>query len=301
MTWISHRRAGATCSALLLTFALAPGADAQVRPVGAPPISPRAIQDRLGACPVEAMRAAWADMDALERVAVEQEVLRLCTERAVLVGEFLAAHRDLRAALGELVPGLPAPAVVPAVADAGETSSAAVPGPDVAATEDAPPDEPGTVSVAGPPGNGAGDREIVDLPPPGAASQTAVLAGGGTAPSVPEPSWEVLFTAKRSDGAWLAMIRETYPAPLALPALLPADGETAVELPPVHVPRPPESVLLSEGELLAAGGPMVVRIDGLGVEIAEGAEGEAVALPWASGASATEPGRPDFLYLKEED
>lgn len=299
-------------------------------------MSREAIQDRLGACPVEEMREAFADMDALERVAVEQEVLRLCTARAVLVGEFLAAHRDLRAALGPLVPELPAPVAVPAPADAVDSSGGDVvaPGPDIAATGDSPPDRPDTASdlglpdppgpdgeaagrlervlgldggteFPGPPGVEPDDREVTVLPPPGTVSpvdsalQSAVQADGGAAPAVPEPIWEILFTAKRSDGAWLAMVRETAPPPLVLPALAPAEGKDAAALPPVLAPRPPESALVSAGERLAEGGPVVVSIDAAGVEIAPQPDGDAVALPWASGTSAVEPGRPDFLYLKE--
>lgn len=305
-----------------------------------------AIQDRLGACPIEELREAWSDMEAVERAAVEQEVIRLCTERAVLIGEFLGAHRDLRAALGPLVPELPAPVAVPGAVSAAETRGVEKPGagsaglePDLAATGDnlpgvadavdaAPPSDPpgaggeplgqladvlgieGGAVAPGRPGDGDGDPSLQDLPPPGAASPENVAGGiaaldGTAAPA--GPSWVVLFTAKRSDGDWLAMIRETDPPPLVLPALATEEGDGVVALPPVLAPRPPEAALFSEGEQLAEGGPVVVRIDGSGVEIAPAVDGDAVSLPWAPAGvlpwspvgPALEPGRADFVAVKE--
>ncbi|MYG80826.1 MAG: hypothetical protein F4187_03190 [Gemmatimonadetes bacterium] len=161
-----------------------------------------------------------------------------------------------------------------------------------------------------PPGEPAVDQALRALPPPGAVPPpddgtglvTATAeAAGPVAPA--GPSWEVLFTARRSDGSWLAMIRETDPPPVVLPALAPADGngDEAAALPPVLAPRPPESVLVSEGELLAEGGPVVLRIDGAGVEISPRSDGDSEVLPWASGAPALEPGRPDFLYVMVGD
>lgn len=308
-------------------------------------MSQEAIQDRLGPCPIEELREAWSDMEAVERAAVEQEVIRLCTERAVLIGEFLGAHRDLRAALGPLVPELPAPVAVPAAVETAETRGVEKPGaesaglePDLAATGASPPDvadavdagsHPGPTSAGGEPlgqladvlgieggaaapghpGDGDGGPPLRDLPPPGAASPEngagGIAALDGTA--APAPSWVVLFTAKRSDGDWLAMIRETDPPPLVLPALATAEGEGAIALPPVLAPRPPESALFSVGEPLAEGGPVVVRIDGSGVEIAPAVDGDAVSLPWAPAGvqpwspvgPALEPGRPDFVAVKE--
>lgn len=343
-------------AALLLAFAIASPGIAQLRPVGAPPMSVEAVQDRLGPCPIEELREAWSDMEGVERAAVEAEVIRLCTERAVLVGELLAAHRDLRAALGPLVPELPAPVVAPAAveaaeilgagsagaetaAEAVETPDVGIPGaeaaavePDIAAGGDVPPDASDPVadvaSTAGPGGAGepfgqladilgleggadapgrsgdaGGDPSLRTLPPPGAAlpedepGQATVLDGAAAPVEPAEPSWEVLFTVKRSDGKWLAMIRETNPPPLVLPALATADGDAPA--PPVFAPRPPESVLVSEDELLAEDGPVVVRIDRAGVEISPRSDGESEVLPWATGAPALEPGRPDFLYVKE--
>lgn len=332
--------APALSQVLALVLALVPAAHAQVRPVGAPSMSQEAIQDRLGPCPVEELREAWSDMEAVERAAVEQEVIRLCTERAVLVREFLAAHRDLRAALGELVPELPAPVAGPGVSGAGDASSVAVPdadaeGPELAATGDIMSDDPGPASedasfplpgpggepvepLAGslgfeegkgapnPPGEPAVDQALQAIPPPGAVPPPDDGTGLVTAPdeaaepAAPAgPSWEVVFTARRSDGSWLAMVRETDPPPVVLPAIAQDEGEESAAPLPVLAPRPPESVLVSEGEPLAEDGPVVLRIDGAGVEIALRSEGDSVVLPWASGAPALEPGRPDFLYVKE--
>ncbi|MXY16008.1 MAG: hypothetical protein F4Y57_03140 [Acidobacteria bacterium] len=351
MTWSSRQSGEAAVLAFLLAFATASSGIGQVRLVGAPPMSLEAILERLGPCPVEELRQAWPEMETLERAAVEQEVIRLCTERAVLVGEFLAAHRELRAALGPRVPQVRGPVPAPAAGSAAETApSAAAPadatasGPDPAAsdapgpgretTDDVPPaDQAADVAASpvdpsgqdggllerlsgtlgfeavadapNPPGDQAGDLPFRDLPPPAAVPpeegdvRTTAL-GEADALAVPAGrSWEVLFTARRSDGAWLAMIRETNPAPLVLPALSPSEGEKAAALPPVLAPRPPESALVSEGEPLAAGGPVVLRIDARGVEITPESDGDAVVLPWASGASAIEPGRPDFLFVKE--
>ncbi|MDE0694942.1 MAG: hypothetical protein OXH76_03805 [Boseongicola sp.] len=282
-------------------------------------MSLEAILERLGPCPVEELRQAWPEMETLERAAVEQEVIRLCTERAVLVGEFLAAHRDLRAALGPLVPELPGPVPAPAAGRSRNDVPPADQAADVAASPVDPSGQDGgllerlsgtlgfeaVADAPNPPGDQAGDLPFRDLPPPGAVPpeggdvRTTAL-GEADAPAVPAGrSWEVLFTARRSDGAWLAMIRETNPAPLVLPALSPFEGEEAAALPPVLAPRPPESALVSEGEPLAAGGPVVLRINARGVEITPESDGDAVVLPWASGASAIEPGRPDFLFVKE--
>lgn len=348
MTRILRHWARAARAALLLAFAVASPGMAQVRPVGVLSMSPEAIQDRLGPCPVEELRAAWSDMEAVERAAVEQEVIRLCTERAVLVGELLAAHRDLRAALGELVPALPAPVAVPASVEPAESLDVEGPEaetanlkPDPAATGDIPPDIPGPARAAAfsdPPGPGdepvgqpadsvglddladppalsreaGGDPSQRTLPPPGAVlpgdetDQVAVLDEAAVPAEPAGPSWMVLFTARRSDGEWLAMIRETGPARIVLPALSTAtEGDAAA--PPVLAPRPAESALVSEGDPVPADGPVVVRIDGSGVEVAPGADGEtamlrwapAGALPWAPAGPTLEPGRPDFLYEKE--
>ena len=53
-------------------------ATGQSRPLG--PGGSADLRTTLGDCPVTALRAAWGDMMPLEAVAVEAEVLRLCTE-----------------------------------------------------------------------------------------------------------------------------------------------------------------------------------------------------------------------------
>ena len=63
-------------------------AEAQSRPFGTS--SDSDLRTTLGDCPVNALRAAWDEMDALEAVAVETEVLRLCTDRAEAINRLLA-------------------------------------------------------------------------------------------------------------------------------------------------------------------------------------------------------------------
>lgn len=53
-----------------------------------------------GDCPRELLRAAWAEMPALEVEAVEREVLAICTARSEAIGRFLDAQAKLDGALG---------------------------------------------------------------------------------------------------------------------------------------------------------------------------------------------------------
>ena len=349
------RPAFASAPAVLLGLAVALSPPAtghsQARPVGAPPSSPQAVGDRLGECPVEDLRAAWSGMDALEAVAVEQEVLRLCTRRAELTAGFLKAHKELRAALGDLLP--PSPAAAAATSGAGESAPAGVetavaadvtgpnePPPDLVAGEangERVPTGPDAVAVAGsevqaaPSGvqeagsadeaDGLLDRFASslgfeaegDAPPPSTGPEIVELgrrllrdapaeetaSAAVVQPEPAEPSWQVLFTARGGDGAWLAALQEVNPPPLLLAPLPAADGEDVAALPPVLAPRPPLSVLLAVGDRLSDGGPVIVRIDGHAVEIAPEPDGTAESVPWAPGDAISEPGRPDFLFELE--
>ena len=108
------RRTGTTrifllASGLAIGLTLAIPGLAQSRPVGgeassSPPArntekGAEHIAATLGGCPVDTLRAAWAGMDALETVAVNEEVARLCTARSEVISAYIAAQRDLNAAL----------------------------------------------------------------------------------------------------------------------------------------------------------------------------------------------------------
>ncbi len=347
------RPAFASAPAVLLGLAVVLSLPAtghsQARPVGAPPSSPQAVAERLGECPVENLRNAWADMEALEVVAVEQEVLRLCTERAELTAGFLKAHQELRTAVGDLLPPLPAAVAANLDADGSAPSGVQATGAvDEPGINEATPDPmagdamgervptgPDAAAIAGGEGQAAPsgvheaesageadglldrfasslgfkaedaapnpppEAEITTLPPPGAVSAEVPAAAAVAPPEPPEPSWQVLFTARGGDGAWLAALQEVNPPPLLLAPLPAADGEDVAALPSVLAPRPPLSVLLTVGERLSAAGPVIVRIDGHAVEVAQDPDGETETVPWVPGAAISEPGRPDFLFELE--
>ena len=343
--------AAALLLGLVVSLSLPATGHSQARPLGTPPPSADTYADRLGDCPVENLRDAWSGMDTLEAVAVEQEVMRLCTERAELTADFLKAYNDLRGAMGDLLPPLPAAAAAAAVGEDGAALSGAgisgttdVPGlgeerPDLATgdvIDEGEPTDPATVEVAGSEGldapsevreadpadeaEGILDRvastlgfkseeeavatpsepEIAVLQPPSAESAEITASAPLVTPEPVEPSWQVLFTVRGGDGAWLAALQEVNP--LLLLAPLPAtDGEDVAALPPVLAPRPPLTVLVGEGEPLSADGPVIVRIDGQAVEIAQDPGGKVEVVPWASGTMISEPGRPDFLFQLEDD
>lgn len=101
------RRALAIATSLLL--ALPTTVAAQSRPLGAAPDDSADIRAALGDCPLEELRAAYAEMLPLEKAAVNREVLAICTERAEAIARFLDAQSGLDQALA--IVRAPSPAV----------------------------------------------------------------------------------------------------------------------------------------------------------------------------------------------
>ena len=83
----------------------------------------------LGNCPVTALRAAWGEMDALEAVAVDEEVLAICTRRAESVTRIMAVQRDFETELGALLappdPAAPIPTSDKPIRDISTSDSSA--------------------------------------------------------------------------------------------------------------------------------------------------------------------------------
>ncbi|WP_419738567.1 hypothetical protein [Ruegeria sp.] len=92
----------------LASLLLSPPVLAQSGPLGAhEPASPQAV---LGECPVELLRAAWGELDAGTAVAIEQEVLDLCTDRLERIDRLMTLRAQVGAHLAILDPPDPAEA-----------------------------------------------------------------------------------------------------------------------------------------------------------------------------------------------
>jgi len=289
-----------TAAALALALSAAPsGVPAQGRPLGVE-VAPAPLSERLGDCPVESLRAAWSEMDALEAVAVEQEVLRLCTERAERIATFLAAQESIDTALAEVLPA--APAVDAAASDPSSTGSDTPSArPDTGSNSDSAsdPSDPPVPSASGssaapdaasPAGIGASGTSV--------AGVAGVSSADLPVPPVAPPEWYVVFTARSGDGSWQAgiLVEAPPPPPLpveAQPGAVPAPGAAEAAAAPVAPPPPPAPASGSEVLVLGAGdslpgGPPILDIDATGVRTASEPDGG--MLPWVPAPERSVPG-----------
>ena len=124
-------------AAMLLALP-AGSARAQSRPLGGetpsdyqPADTAATIRQMLGSCPIDELRAAWGETDVFEGVAVNEEVLRICTGWADDITRVVTAHREAEAAVAALL--APAEQAVPA-----DRTSGAGYGPADIAASDAP-------------------------------------------------------------------------------------------------------------------------------------------------------------------
>ena len=124
-------------AAMLLALP-AGSARAQSRPLGGetpsdyqPADTAATIRQMLGSCPIDELRAAWGETDVFEGVAVNEEVLRICTGWADDITRVVTAHREAEAAVAALL--APAEQAVPA-----DRTSGAGSGPADIAASDAP-------------------------------------------------------------------------------------------------------------------------------------------------------------------
>ena len=301
---------------LALAGAMASGAGAQTRPFGvsgdgsgtATPGDPHpasaSIVARLGDCPVEQLRQGWARLQSLEAVAVEEEVLRLCTERAERIALFLRAMETIDTALAD---SLPRPAAPPAT-----TISDPVPEPQPrpAPPQDAPPD-PGAARPAVSPEPG---------PPPPTVSPDIARPFDVTDPTNAAPprprTWHVVFVVRSGDGPWRAGLVTRRAWPLPDPILVaPAGGEPpdpGTDQSASPAPRVAGSpgagdrdglVLTGQGDRLD-GDIEVVRIDAAGVRVravAAGDRSEDRLLPWAEAPGVGSPGRTEWIVTRVTD
>ena len=219
---VSPRRRSAAASALAVALALVTvlsalpqTAAAQSRPLGGrgEQADTPDIRDRLGGCPAESLRAAYAELGPLQGAAVEAEVLRLCTERAEQIGRLLTAQAELDAALGGL-----------AESRRGTTEPPAVCVPSDPVTADLPPAPPAPEEPPLP--NDTGIR-----PDPGIEPGAA---GGGE--DEPPPPWLVMWIARSGDGPWLARLDNGLDGPVTAEQgdTLP-DGTAVLEVDDGHV------------------------------------------------------------------
>ncbi|MXX91324.1 MAG: hypothetical protein F4213_06490 [Boseongicola sp. SB0677_bin_26] len=63
---------------------------------------PEEARDTLGPCPTTILRRIWGTLEGSEAAAVEQEVLKLCTERARVINEFINAQIELNVSLDRM-------------------------------------------------------------------------------------------------------------------------------------------------------------------------------------------------------
>ena len=181
----------------------------QSRPLG--PDAHADLRTTLGDCPVAALRAAWGDMMPLEAVAVEAEVLRLCTERAEAINRFLGTQVELDAAVAGLhtptrdlrTTTFPEAAAMITLRDENdtlrarikqlETDPGAIQNPDSAANPSSAVVDTTTQPVSAP----GFDNVLPGLPlhKPGILAAAAATAG-----TVKE--WQVLYTVRAAEGPW---------------------------------------------------------------------------------------------------
>ncbi len=258
--------------ALLSAFALP--LTAQTRPLGAtPPAS--SLASRLGDCPVEALRRAWDGLDTLEAVAVEEEVLRLCTVRAERIAAFLTAQQEIDSVMSDLLPAGPS-----------------VPG------ETPPVDTDPTDPV---------DPFLRPAPNPGPAAPTGILPDAAPAdpdretiysPTPTQTVWQVLYTVRAGEGAWTASITGTREVPVLRPPAPAPEGvpDTASGMPAPVFDWQTETdgpLLRSAGEALPDG-RRIARIDAAGVAL--GDLGPLETLPWVGNtADSNRPGVADWV------
>ncbi len=141
-------------AAMLLALS-AGSALAQSRPLGGgtpsddqPADTAATIRQMLGGCPIDELRAAWGETDVFEGVAVNEEVLRICTGWADDITRVVTAHREAEAAVAALL--APAEQAVPAdrPAPAERTAPAFTADADIADSDRAAPAEaPGLAAL----------------------------------------------------------------------------------------------------------------------------------------------------------
>ena len=279
---------------------------AQGRPFGIPP--PADVRATLGDCPVEALRDAWDGMDALEAVAVEAEVLRLCTERADAIAGLLERQTDLDAAVavlrgrdgrppepvvGDMSIPMPDPALAAMRTEAGtlrrriadlelrDPASAALP----ALREALARRERQLAAAAGdsdPPATAQADAPVPDSLPEGTDSAPpapAVPEGPAPREDPPPPAptvsdWHVAWTARLGDGPWTAALSRTTVTWVEPPA-----GADGVLPPPFPSERPEGPFMVAVGGCLPDG----AFVTGIGPD---GADLTDPADPACDGASA---------------
>ena len=299
---------------LALACAMASGAGAQTRPFGVPgggsgtatPDVPQpgsgSIAARLGDCPVEELRRGWAGLQSLEAVAVEEEVLRRCTERAERIALFLRAMEAIDTAMADSLPRPAAPAVTNS-----DPAPASEPRP--APPQDAPPD-PGAAPPPVPPEPG----------PTTTVSPDTARPFDGTVPAdaapPPPKNWHVAFVVRSGDGPWKAglVTRRAWPLPDPV-VVAPAAGEPpdpGTDRSGVPAPRVAGSprtgdrdgpVLTGQGDRLD-GDIEIVRIDAVGVRVraisARPGSDERL-LPWAEAPGVGSPGRTEWIVTRVTD
>ena len=272
----------AATAAIWMSAVLAAGlAQAQVRGLGTDPLPPPSVSDILGDCPVEELRAAWPEMEALEAAAVEQEVLRLCTERARVINEFLKAQRSLNEALNE-----PGPAVwtePPQTVNA-EKNSEPVTGLD--SGNDARARLLGAAQADT--GGSIGSSPLDELLPGPPTSRTEIAPSG--------QEWQVLFTVRGTDDHWRAWIERPGPASwLSSPFAADSEAGDGTEL----LPIPTERHLVGEGDRLPDDDREVTRINEDGVHVVDAA-GTTSQLRWSTARQGIEPGDLEFRFSRQE-
>ncbi len=258
-------RRAASCVAALSLALTAPLATAEdSRPFGVTP----EVSVRLGDCPVAALRRAWDGLDTLEALAVEEEVLRLCTDRAERIAAFLEAQGAIDTAMTGLLPPPPDGGPGPDMSfDAEPVDPVLRPAPD------SDPAAPTDIRTDREPG--APDRETIDSPTP---TQTV---------------WQVLYTVRAGEGAWTASITGTREVPVPLFPTAPPDGalDTASGMPaPVFdwITKTDGPLLRKAGDTLPDG-RRIARIDAAGVAV--GDPGPLETLPWVGNtADSNRPG-----------
>lgn len=65
---------------------------------------PDEVREALGNCPKEALHEIWNELDGAEAMAIEEQVLKLCTERSRTINEFIEAQNALDLSLDRMRP-----------------------------------------------------------------------------------------------------------------------------------------------------------------------------------------------------
>ena len=296
--------------ALVGLLAIPLAATGQSRPLG--PGGSTDLRTTLGDCPVVALRAAWGDMMPLEAVAVEAEVLRLCTERAEAINRFLGTQVELDAA----VAGLHVPArdlrtstssgasALNALRDENDTLRARIKQLEI---------EPGTIQnpdSAAPPSSAPVDiaaRPVpapgFDIAPPGLPLRKAGILAADAATARTRKEWQVLYTVRAAEGPWRAALLGVGGEFITLPDLsdgLRTEWRSTVDGPFTRT----IGDTLPDGQRIAA-------ITEYGVHLSAGetrssdsgpttgliVDSTPVAAPWRAAGNAASPARIEWMAI----